>query len=148
MIKAYRSWALRRKLAAKKKNEEDEKIVAQIQAEAKKNGATLANEGRGGLDPRMALKVFRRDGWKCGVPKCTTAKENIDLDHIGGHPLELKDDPEAYEWLKKESEKGKQDDGGKGLHVLCERHHDAVHSRERSIEQGNEPKPLPDTKAE
>lgn len=145
MPRKMQGWAVRRVRAARKSKAESLGIVKQIQEEAKKNGATLANDGKGGLDPKMALKVFQRDGWKCGVPNCTTSKENLDLDHIGGHPLELKDDPEAYAWLKKESEKGKQDDGGKGLHVLCKRHHDAVHSRERSLEQGNEPKPLPDS---
>ena len=147
MPRKFTQWAYRKVKAdrdTKAKTSEDVDVVKQIQAEAKKNGATLANEGKGGLDPRMALKVFQRDKWTCGVPNCKTAKEDLDLDHIGGHPKELKDDPEAYAWLKKESEKGKKDDGGNGLHVLCKRHHDAVHSRERSIEQGQEPKPLAD----
>lgn len=137
-------WANRRakqnrRMAAKSSS--DSKVVATIQREAKENGVTLANNGKGGLDPNLALKVFRRDEWMCQVPNCKTAQENLDLDHIGGHAHELEEDPEAAQWLKDEADKGKQDSLD-GLHCLCRRHHDMVHERERAIENGNRPPPM------
>lgn len=121
-----------RKLAGRKDT------VQTLKDEAKAAGATLANDGEGGLDPDLALEVFRRAKFTCEVPGCKTAREKVDLDHIGGHAHELEEDPEAAEWLKKSASKGKQDTP-EGLHVLCLRHHDMVHQRERAIENGNEP---------
>jgi hypothetical protein len=82
--------------------------------------------------------VFRRCEWECSVPNCKTPKENLDLDHIGGHPHELLNDPEADAWLKEEAAKGKRDTE-EGIHTLCARHHDAVHDRERAIDSGKKP---------
>lgn len=117
-------------------------IRKQIQDEAKKAGATLANNGKGGLDPELALRVFQRDKFKCQVPGCTTSQVDVDLDHIGGHPLEIKDDPDADKWLKEQAAKGKQDTED-GIHCLCMRHHNMVHDRERKLEDGKEPKDMP-----
>jgi hypothetical protein len=141
-------WARRRVKADRraKSDAKDKAVVEQIRSEAAEHGVTLANDGEGGLDPALALRVFQRDGWRCSIPGCTTAQEDLDLDHIGGHPHELLEDPEADEWLKQEAQKGKQDTEA-GIHVLCLRHHDAVHTRERAIEQGDKPKPLPDAAA-
>ena len=116
-------------------------VIKRIQAEAKKNGATLKSDGKGGLDPNLALAAFRKSGWKCSVPGCKTAKESLDLDHIGGHELEIKQDPKAAAQLKKSATKGKQNNLD-GVHVLCARHHDRVHQRERSIEDDKKPAPL------
>lgn len=115
--------------------------VETIQREAKAAGATLKSDGKGGLDPKLALKVFRRDKYTCKVPGCKTAKENLDLDHIGGHAAELEEDPKAAAWLKKEAAKGKQNTPD-GIHVLCGRHHDMVHQRERAIEADKKPPPM------
>jgi hypothetical protein len=116
-------------------------VVKRIQAEAKAHGTTLKSDGKGGLDPRLALKVFRRDGWKCAVPGCKTAQVDLDLDHLGGHAEEIADDPKASAWLKEQAEKGKQNNED-GLHAICARHHDLVHQRERAIEDGKKPAPM------
>jgi hypothetical protein len=109
---------------------------------AKRAGATLANGGKGGLEPDLALRVFQRDKFTCQVPGCSTPQEDLDLDHIGGHPLEIADDVEATKWLKEQAAKGKQDTED-GIHVLCLRHHNMVHDRERALEDGEKPKELP-----
>lgn len=132
--------AVRTERAAAKKNPD---IIATIQREAEENEATLASDGKGGLDPSLALEVFRRDEWMCQIPNCETPKEDLDLDHIGGHPHELLDDPEADAWLQEQAQKGKQDEPD-GIHVLCLRHHDMVHQRERALEHGKEPPPMAD----
>lgn len=145
MPRKFSSWAQshnRQSVGGKIFAARENAVVKQIQDEAKAAGATLANDGRGGLDPNLALRVFRRDKWQCQVPGCKTSKDMIDLDHIGGHPMELEDDPKAVAWLKAEAEKGKRNTEA-GIHVLCERHHDFVHSRERAIDHGNEPEPMP-----
>ena len=120
---------------------DDAAVVETIRREAKERGSTLARDGEGGLDPRLALKVFRRDDYKCQVPNCETPREKADLDHIGGHAHELEQDPEAKAWLKREAAKGKENTED-GLHVLCARHHDMVHQRERAIESGKQPPPM------
>ena len=136
-----RDWARRHLRTERKyarKGAEDDAVVKQIQDEAKKQGVTLANDGKGGLDPKLALKIFQKGKWTCAVPGCKTPKKDLDLDHISGHPKELEEDPEATAWLKAQAKKPKSNDE-KGLHVLCLRHHDAVHNRERAIENGNKP---------
>lgn len=140
----HAGWA-RRKVKAERqqtaKTKTDADVVATIQREAKTAGATLKNDGKGGLDPNLALKVFRRDHFACGVPGCKTPKESADIDHIGGHAHELEQDPKAAAWLKKQAEKGKENTL-EGLHVLCARHHDMVHQRDRAIEDGKKPPPM------
>ncbi len=117
--------------------------VEQIQKEAKAAGATLAHGGKGGLDPALALKVFRRDKWKCSNEDCPEPKRDLDLDHISGHAKEIKEDPDARddEDLKEGVELGHVDDPD-ALHVLCKSCHDRAHDRERSIEDGKKPKPM------
>lgn len=144
MPRKFERWAQRhQKRAARNvgKASQDQKIVETIRREAKEKGSTLARDGEGGLDPNLALKVFRRDDYQCQVPNCKTAREMVDLDHLGGHEHELEEDPEAAEWLKEQAEKGKENTPD-GLHCLCERHHDMVHERERAIDNGNKPPPM------
>ncbi len=117
--------------------------VEQIQREAEAAGATLASNGKGGLDPAIAIQVFRRDGWECTNPKCPTPKEDLDLDHISGHGREIAEDPEARDnpRLKEGEELGHVDDPA-ALHVLCRPCHDQVHDRERDISAGKKPQPM------
>lgn len=124
----------------------DEKVVRQMRAEAKRAHATLANGGKGGLDPRLALTVFRRGHWRCANKNCPTPKQNLTLDHISGHPKEIEEDADASKRkdLEKGVEMGHVDDP-KALHVLCESCHTGphgVHAREDQIEAGEKPDPM------
>lgn len=118
----------------------DTGTVLKIQQEAKAHGATLANGGKGGLDPALALKVFRQGGWKCDVDGCKTPKTNLDLDHISGHAAEIKQDPDARTnpKLLKGVALGHVDKP-EALHVICKRHHDEAHNRDRAIVDGKKP---------
>ena len=139
-----KGWATRKVQATRRKAGKSmsaAEVVATIQKEAKAAGATLANNGKGGLDPNLALTVFRRDKFSCRVPNCKTAKKDVDLDHIGGHAHELEEDPKAAAWLKEQAGKGKENTPD-GLHCLCLRHHDLVHKRDRAIENGKQPPPM------
>lgn len=121
----------------------DTGTVLKIQQEAKAHGATLANNGKGGLDPALALKVFRRGGWKCDVTGCKTPKTNLDLDHISGHAQEIKQDPKARKnpKLLKGVALGHVDKP-EALHCVCKAHHTKAHDRENAIEDGKKPPPL------
>ena len=119
----------------------DDAIREKIRRMAKLAGATLNNGGKGGLDPKLALEVFKRGKFRCSVPGCKTPKDKVDLDHIGGHAAELEQDPKAAAWLKEEAEKGKENTPD-GLHTLCARHHDMVHQRDNAIEDGKTPPPM------
>ena len=119
----------------------DDAIRAKIRRMAKLAGATLANDGKGGLEPKLALEAFKRGKFRCSVPGCKTPKDKVDLDHIGGHAHELEEDPKAAAWLKAEAEKGKENTP-EGLLTLCVRHHDMCHQRENAIENGNTPPPM------
>ena len=141
MPRVLERWARRHARAATRAVGKAGDVVATIQREAKAAGATLAHDGKGGLDPRLALTVFRRDSFACSIPNCKTAQDQLDLDHIGGHVHELEQDPKAAAWLKAEAEKGKQNTA-EGLHVLCMRHHNLVHQRDRAIEHGKKPSPM------
>lgn len=144
MPRKFERWAQRHQKRAARdvvNSASDKQVVETIRKEAKEKGSTLARDGEGGLDPRLALKVFRRDDYMCQVPKCKTARKKVDLDHLGGHVREIEEDPEASAWLKEQAEKGKQNTPD-GLHCICSRHHDLVHSRERAIDNGNKPPPM------
>ena len=43
----------------------DRRAYRGLLAEAKQHGATLANDGRGGLSPRLVRARMRKDGWRC-----------------------------------------------------------------------------------
>jgi hypothetical protein len=118
-------------------------VVRQIQREAKEHGATLKNGGEGGIDPRVALRVFRSAGWRCENPKCPAPERDLDLDHQSGHPEEIREDPEARKDPKNRAaarDPDPKDD--EFLHVLCADCHDRVHDRERDIERGKRPRPM------
>ena len=122
---------------------DDGQIVRRIQREAKAHGATLAHDGKGGIDPRKALRAFRRAKWRCENPKCPTPKKNLDLDHQSGHRKELREDPKGRDNARARAaarEPDPKDD--RYIHVLCEQCHDRVHERERDIEAGDEPRPM------
>lgn len=143
---ADKEWAKRRVKAKRDEvtaNAKKPDVVAIIRKEAKAAGATLAHGGRGGLDPKLALEVFRRDNWTCQVEDCPDPKHMIDLDHIAGHAKEIEEDPKARnnEALKKGVELGHINDPD-ALHVICVMHHDQAHSREEAIEDGKKPKPM------
>lgn len=140
------SWAKKRagsaaRSAARAKNAGA--VVKRIQQEAKENGATLANDGKGGVDPRLALKLFRRAKWRCENPDCPDPKKDLDLDHLSGHPKEIlaEPDPSQKKRLKEGAKEGHVDTV-KALHVLCHACHDRVHDRERAIEKGKQPPPM------
>jgi hypothetical protein len=149
-VKPNARWARRSERRATHENAKAmraAKIVRTIQREAKENGATLANDGKGGLDPALALEVFRRDGYRCTNEDCPTPKKNLDLDHISGHAKEIEEDPKARKnpTLKKGVKLGHVDKAA-ALHVLCEACHTeskrSVHARENSIEDGKKPPPM------
>ncbi len=138
-------WSRRGKRAGRQAADarEDARIVKRIQREAKAHGATLAHDGRGGIDPRRALRAFRRARWRCENPKCPTPKKNLDLDHQSGHPKELREDPEARRDPRARAaarDPDPKDD--RTIHVLCEKCHDRVHDRERALEDGDKPAPM------
>jgi hypothetical protein len=139
---AVRAWATRIKKRAGASS--DDRVVRRIQREAKRAGATLAHGGKGGLDPRLALKVFRRDHWRCSNPKCPTPKKDLDLDHQSGHPEEILQDPKARKdpGDRAAARAGDDPKDDRYLHTLCVKCHDRVHDRERAIEQGKRPKPM------
>ena len=146
MPRKLAGWARRkvkasRHQAAKAKTDAD--VVATIQREAKANGATLEKEGKGGVDPRIALAVFRRDHWECSNENCPTPKKDITLDHISGHAKEIEKDPEAKNRkdLKHGISLGHINDPA-ALHTLCAACHDEVHNRERALENGKKPPPM------
>jgi hypothetical protein len=132
VAKPDRDWARRNERRGTRENAKAAratKIVATIQREAKENGATLANGGKGGLDPALALKVFRRDKFRCTNEDCPTPKKDLDLDHISGHKKEIAGHVDKVA----------------ALHVLCRKCHvgkNGVHARENAIEEGKKPPPM------
>jgi hypothetical protein len=118
-------------------------VIKKIQAEAKKNGATLQSDGKGGVDPNITLQVFRRDKFRCQNKDCPSPKKDITLDHISGHPKEIAKDPKAKNRadLKKGIKLGHVD-AVAALHTLCAACHNSVHSREREIDAGKKPQPM------
>ena len=147
MPRKFEGWAKRKVKAGRRyagKAASDAEIVATIQKEAKAAGATLANDGKGGLDPRLALERFRAADWRCGNKFCPTPKEDLDLDHTSGHPKEIFESLKSWKNSKLRAAATKSD-GPKDdrfVSVLCHLCHDSVHERERAIENGNQPPPM------
>jgi len=144
MPRKFEGWAARKVVAARRKAgramlSEDE-AVATIQREAKAAGATLKNNGKGGLDPNLALATFRKAKWACENPDCPEPKKLLDLDHFSNHPKEIFADPDASAKLIKGAEFGKKDN--KFLHCLCAACHNRVHDRERALDEGKKPPPM------
>lgn len=128
----------------KKLSAQERAALKKLRREARAAGATLASDGEGGLAPSLALGVFRRGKWRCSNPDCPAPMKLIDLDHISGHAEEIAADPAARN--RKDLKRGvklghvnKLD----ALHVLCRACHNAVHNRERAIDDQEKPKPMP-----
>jgi 5-methylcytosine-specific restriction endonuclease McrA len=139
-------WASRRKRAGRRRIGDAKakgNVVATIQREAEKHDATLENDGKGGIDPAIALKVFRRDKWRCSNKKCPTPKKDITLDHISSHASEIFDSPASRNnaVLTAGAHKGHVDEV-EALHTLCAACHDRVHQRERAIAENKSPPPM------
>ena len=62
-------------------NEHEQKALAILQKEAKRAGATLAKDGKGGLPSSLVLGVMRRDGYTC---KRCGKQDNLIVHHKGG----------------------------------------------------------------
>jgi 5-methylcytosine-specific restriction endonuclease McrA len=96
---------------------DQQKALDNMRAEAKAKGATLHNDGEGGLDATLALGVMRRDKYTC--KKCGS-KQDITLHHKG----HLKNP--VSRWLK---QKGR-DNGQGNIVVLCAKCHDQLHAED------------------
>ena len=123
---------------------QEQAALLKLRREAKAAGATLKSNGDGGLAPSLAHGVFRRGKWRCSNESCPTPKKDLDLDHISGHPDEIAADKHARK--RKDLKRGialghvnKID----ALHVLCAHCHDEAHQREREIDAGKKPEPMP-----
>jgi len=146
------NWARSRRQRDRKRNAaaiSKGAVLRQIQEEAKAAGATLKSDGKGGIDPEKALAVFRKAKWRCENPHCPAPNKDLDLDHQSGHPREIFEDPDAWKdpkALRAAKDPDPKDDST--LHVLCAKCHDAVHQRERALEEGKDPPPMPGRKDE
>ena len=151
MPRNLEGWAHRKVKAARRaagKAMSNAEVVATIQREAKEHGTTLENDGKGGVDPRICLAVFRRDHWRCSNEHCPTPQKELTLGHISGHPKEIAKDPEAKKRkdLKQGIALGHINDLA-ALHAICAACHDEVHSRERAIENGKKPPAMRGTRS-
>lgn len=97
-------------------------VVRRTREEAAGAGATLHYDGEGGVDSGLALHVYRRDGWACRM--CGT-QDDLELDHIDGHPSITPDIPDAG-----------GEDTAENLAVVCHSCQDALHDADRMIESG------------
>jgi 5-methylcytosine-specific restriction endonuclease McrA len=105
-------------------NASERAALRKLREEARLNGVTLSNGGKGGLPPSLVLGVMRRDEWTCKVHGDRGEGENggLQVHHKGG--LE---NPNSA-WLKA---KGKSNDPN-NIVTLCARAHDEVHDRDRA----------------
>jgi hypothetical protein len=131
----------------KKLSGQERLALKKMRREARLAGATLDNDGKGGLPPSLVLGRMRKDGFRCSNVKCPDPKKNITVDHISGHPKEIAEDKGARgrKDLRKGVELGHIDTLD-AIHTLCARCHDAVHDREREIEHDEQPEPMPGRK--
>lgn len=107
---------------------EDEKARLLMLKEAKRAGATLANEGKGGLPGGLVLFVMRRDRFTC---KICGRKEWLGVHHVGGIP--------ESEWASNKGHQNKPNN----LVTVCQRRpdgtpgcHDKIHEKARA--EGND----------
>ena len=124
-------------------NAQEKLALKKMRREAKAAGATLENNGEGGLAPSLVLGIFRRDHFRCVNEDCPTPKKDLSLDHISGHPKEIAADPEARH--RKDLKLGiKLGHVAKmeALRTICARCHDRCHDREREIDAGEKPQPM------
>lgn len=103
---------------AKPLHPDENKALKKLQREAKAAGATLATEGKGGLNPSLVLGIMRRDEFRC--KKCGK-QENLSVHHKGH--LE---NPTS-KWLAK---KGKSNDPN-AISTICASCHDDIHEEDR-----------------
>lgn len=100
-------------------NPEERAALRKLRAEARAQGAVLANAGRGGLPPSLVLGVLRRDGYQCKV--CGDRGEGehggLVVHHKGGIPVSR--------WLQA---KGKANEPN-NIVTVCTRGHRAMHEQ-------------------
>ncbi len=130
--------------------DQERKALSTLRVEARRNGATLKSNGEGGLSSVLVLQRMRAAHYRCENKHCPDPKKALDLDHRSGHPREIFDNPEAWANPKLRAavlkSNGPKDD--KFVSVLCARCHACVHDRERALEAGEVPKPMPGQKKE
>jgi 5-methylcytosine-specific restriction endonuclease McrA len=127
-------------------NAQERLALRKIRREAKAAGATLKSDGEGGLRPSLVLGIMRRDHFRCTNEHCPDPKKDLTVDHISGHPKEIAADPEARK--RKDLKRGIKLGHVNKLEALrtsCAVCHDAVHDRERQIDKGKKPTPMPGT---
>jgi len=94
--------------------QDEQNALRKMRQEAKAVGATLHDNGEGGLSASLVLGIMRRDRYKCH--RCGTRKDlNV---HHKGH---LKNP--ASRWLAK---KGRDNDPN-NIVTLCKTCHDEIH---------------------
>ena len=129
MGQAYNRW---KKLAGKADRPRDETLpkeerraLATLRREAKEAGAVLANSGKGGLLPSLALGVFRRDGYRCKIHGDAGDAENggLTIHHKGGIEAPVS------RWL---ANKGKRNDTN-NLVIICHRGHNTIHEADDAL---------------
>lgn len=103
-------------------NEQEQRALATLQKEAKRNGATLATGGKGGLPPSLVLGVMRRDGFTC--KRC--GKRAMLSVHHKGHV----ENPTSKKLKALGSKNVPQN-----LATICETCHDGIHEEDR---EGND----------
>jgi hypothetical protein len=124
-------------------NAQERMALKKIRREARLAGATLENNGEGGLAPSLVLGIMRRDHFSCCNDDCPTPKKNITIDHISGHADEIAADPKARK--RKDLKRGiaaGHVNKMEALHTICAQCHDRVHDRERAIDDGKKPQPM------
>jgi len=107
----------------KQLNPKETKVLRTMQTEAKKAGATLASDGKGGLPPSLVLGVFRRDKWEC--KKCG-GKKNLSLHHKVFHM----EDPRQKAKAALVQKQGRRNDPEQ-LATICEDCHNKIHEEDR-----------------
>lgn len=91
-----------------------------LRQEARREGATLASDGKGGLPPSLALGVFRRDGFRC---KRCGGREDLGLHHKAFAEASPK-------WAARE-----KTNDPRGIVVTCDSCHDAIHDEGREADK-------------
>jgi len=118
--------------------------LKKLRREARAAGATLATGGKGGLPPSLVLGRMRRDKYRCQNEDCPDPQKDLTVDHISGHPKEIAADPGARNRkdLKRGIKLGHVNTID-AIHTVCATCHDFIHERERQIDSGKKPEPMP-----
>lgn len=104
-------------------NAQERAALRKMRREAKAGGATLHNDGRGGLPPSRVLGVMRRDEWRC--KKCG-GNQRLSLHHKSEHMA----DPKARARSRLLRREGRVD-AASNLATICQSCHDAIHQEDR-----------------